>query len=1333
MTLTSHDSNTGLWSQTTDKLACCAYAPNMPDTPAEEVQAAECDGHYYLNCGTSQAAWGGASGVLYKQFNLRWKERYESVVRSVSCDSSTDPATPEAPELISPAAEVSAMRAYQDLMFEHSFIPVVLACLIIFVGPILAVFNTIRPEPLTSFGRGYSYNIHLNARTIAGFNAVALFMAVLFSWQAYGENGNAIELVMLEVNGLTSFIVAQLGEASGSLAQALDQVNYLNTEYADFDGGFYRNPDCPNTISGQTITDDMCYEALTAKPEYLSQNSLQSVAAFRYGGPPAALVGDMSYCKAGWEDSSNPTGPEMTEYVFCQTQLLAFYGMAHLLAGYPGEGRVFEPNQSYQCCSNNAMTNNCEFSLEEIEGKKCVKGTYPPYLVSDEITSLLTTLETESKNAESYAELGKQMIETIMRMRQILVYFMNQIALVAAALTAAGCFRSDKKLIKSGGWCALIGLVIALFSFSINKPIAVMVTESVEVLVRAGNDMSSLTPEEQDMPLVQILAYCKPADEDDGSSGIDLTFASDLANAISGSEEETATTPAAVKLSIEAATQTMDGLLVYFQSSPYLIGAMAKGVELIPVINNIFDAVRNIVSIIDCGVAFTYFEKMIDILDAFAVPTFKAIADGEITLCFFLMTTFILSRITAYILERPRKIWFCDETGRWFRFKCAYNAHVSLYENKKKAGVKDIARKLGRMAMRPLPSFHIIDIAMAIAQVFHVTLFVILPNAFMAMGGAGFRGVPGYVPYSMLATSISGWASSAVGQDHKSKRAGCMIFLAVLMALVSALSCLLAMFVQLNLTYTCYQVFTDAQAAVLAAEEAGETVSYADALTEAQNAAGEDGEPVSCTFTDLSDYAQSMIFCLVNFLMTFICFISGLAYLYARKSMLTDDVRKTVMKATSAQTNEGKMNTILENMGGERGDGLDNNTMTARQYWGRFKKSAQFKILLAGGCCVGGFLVFKTMTDLGGLASEDVGEAFKFAECSGAGCCNGLTSNCDRKINEVTFAGIHNSMSNGEDGWLTPNNRFSHLGALKAGYRSLMIDIHLYDEDFDASTPDKLHACHGLCSFGKRTATAEFNITKVWLDENPNEVIQIFFENPDGYAGDYDLWQEFEAIGWNDMLVEKKWVDESDHSKGYTWPTLGECIANNKRIMVMKFAGCDPEKTDVAVASTGLMANVMSKSDGKLCPAGYHNAFQVSYDTPYHLTSIHDTYKTVGGVHGADCVDDPCTYSTDIQIRGGLGFMPDNFYIVNHFITPPLAAFALDMNKFDLITDRIESLELEMCERVGVFAIDFWSVGDLGPVKAAQWNNKRPVPTCTKTAVHADPGAPTKNSEGYFE
>jgi hypothetical protein len=73
--------------------------------------------------------------------------------------------------------------------------------------------------------------------------------------------------------------------------------------------------------------------------------------------------------------------------------------------------------------------------------------------------------------------------------------------------------------------------------------------------------MSKLTDEQKASPLIQILAYCKPEGED--SSDFDLTFASDLAAMIDPNAAAASSSPAAVKLSIEAATGTMTALIQY--------------------------------------------------------------------------------------------------------------------------------------------------------------------------------------------------------------------------------------------------------------------------------------------------------------------------------------------------------------------------------------------------------------------------------------------------------------------------------------------------------------------------------------------------------------------------------------------------------------------------------------------------------------------------------------------------------------------------------------------------------------------------------------------------
>jgi len=60
----SQDTTSGVWTTVTDRLTCCAYAPNLINTPEAEVVAVECNSEkqFVLNCGFEQSMWGGPSG-----------------------------------------------------------------------------------------------------------------------------------------------------------------------------------------------------------------------------------------------------------------------------------------------------------------------------------------------------------------------------------------------------------------------------------------------------------------------------------------------------------------------------------------------------------------------------------------------------------------------------------------------------------------------------------------------------------------------------------------------------------------------------------------------------------------------------------------------------------------------------------------------------------------------------------------------------------------------------------------------------------------------------------------------------------------------------------------------------------------------------------------------------------------------------------------------------------------------------------------------------------------------------------------------------------------------
>ncbi|GMI17260.1 hypothetical protein TrLO_g13403 [Triparma laevis f. longispina] len=1110
------------------------------------------------------------------------------------------------------------------IMKDHSVVTMLLAVVMIVVTPLYGLLMFLKPTPLTAYGRGFEYSVHSSVRGILGITSLVLFSIVLWGWNSYGANGNAIEHIMHEVGYIAVFVGEQLGSAAGSLGMAINGTKTINEKYFQ---SFTKNADCPYSRA------DDCYVNAAIWDSQLSRNSIRSNYPFRYGGAPENLMGDISYCPC-----SNPYDTSKG-CVFCQLQLGIFYQLAHALAGYEGEGLVFEDN--------------------------------------DEMEEMLATANRESQNAESYGELGEQLMATIMRIRMVLIYFMMQIALIASACCAAGAWRSKQRLIRAGGWAALVALIIALFCYSINKPLAVIVEKSVDAMVAANNDLSSVNNTE--MPLMQILAYCKASDEDatdDSANSFDLAFVSNLASMINPNATSTSSSPAAVKDSIRLASATMVGLQTYFLSSPDLTMALGNGVEMLPIVNGIFAAVGNIISIIDCEVVYQVFERILVILEDEGVPTFNKIAQAEITLCFILGVIFCIARFTAYVLDRPRKLWYCTETKRWFRFKAAYNAHMSLLKKKKaqssvaraSSAVAEFAKHSARAV---IPSFSCIGIAMEIAMTFHIFLFMLIPNAFMALSGSGFRGVKGYVPGMLMATALIGLTSTwSVG---KGKLAAGGAILAVILAFLAALSCVAGAAENLIDVLDCLNIMSEAYETTSEAEGNGEEVSYAQALTEAQ----ESRPGLSCDFGSISDYAQGMIFCLVCFLLTVMTFFSGICFLCARNHLVTDSVRKTMLKASKSSTADGATNDLIEKLGGERTDGLGSSGMEKLQIqFKRFKGDWKFKyfmfVVCGAGAAVAG-LVFKAATD---LAAESSVPVWSFNQCSGkAQCCNGLDSNCAKRVNEVTFAGIHNSMSNAEDGWLSPNNFLPHLGGLEMGYRALMVDVFMFNGDFDDTTPDTLYVCHGLCAFGSRTALDDFNVTKTWLDENPNEVIIMYMENQPNTND--AMWDTMEALGMNDMLV----VRDDDGE----WPTLGDCVDKNKRIVFMKQEGdCLP-------------------GSGVKCPPGFLDGFEESFDTPYAIMDPMDYYSDKGNLIFDNAILDRGTFSTK------------NLFVLEHFITNPVAsptsAHALNWNPF--LWDRVKALEADFGMRINFISIDFWSIGDA--VYVAQENNKLPIPEKTGT------------------
>ena len=163
-----------------------------------------------------------------------------------------------------------------------------------------------------------------------------------------------------------------------------------------------------------------------------------------------------------------------------------------------------------------------------------------------------------------------------------------------------------------------------------------------------------------------------------------------------------------------------------------------------------------------------------------------------------------------------------------------------------------------------------------------------------------------------------------------------------------------------------------------------------------------------------------------------------------------------MLKLSTEGTKEGAKNKMIESMGGHRTDGLGGSGMQEiRVKVKRLTASRWFQvcfiIALAGGAAGAGMMFKQIQDDIEANAPK----TWQFNKCSEDEkhlCCNGLKENCDKPVNDVVFAGIHNSMSSAQDNWLAPNNFYREVGALDKGYRGLMIDLYMFDPDVASCT-----------------------------------------------------------------------------------------------------------------------------------------------------------------------------------------------------------------------------------------------------------------------------------------
>jgi hypothetical protein len=195
--------------------------------------------------------------------------------------------------------------------------------------------------------------------------------------------------------------------------------------------------------------------------------------------------------------------------------------------------------------------------------------------------------------------------------------------------------------------------------------------------------------------------------------------------------------------------------------------------------------------------------------------------------------------------------------------------------------------------------------------------------------------------------------------------------------------------------------------------------------------------------------------------------------------------------------------------------------------------------------------------------------------------CNGAPRLCDLRLNQVVFAGTHNSFSAADSpGWFIANQRHDIPRQLDDGIRLLLLDPHWgvadpqgrVRTDFKAEGRDRnrvakalppavlaaaerlagnlgvraqeggereIFLCHTVCELGATKMADALADLREFLDDNPSEIVIVFLEP---YVPPAEIAKAFAEAGLDDRTVV---LDRS-----VPLPTLGELVRRDERLVV---------------------------------------------------------------------------------------------------------------------------------------------------------------------------------------
>jgi hypothetical protein len=299
----------------------------------------------------------------------------------------------------------------------------------------------------------------------------------------------------------------------------------------------------------------------------------------------------------------------------------------------------------------------------------------------------------------------------------------------------------------------------------------------------------------------------------------------------------------------------------------------------------------------------------------------------------------------------------------------------------------------------------------------------------------------------------------------------------------------------------------------------------------------------------------------------------------------------------------------------------------------------------------------------------------KRTEAATPSVCEGEAALCGRRLNEVVFAGTHNSFAaSAEPGWHFASQRYGIPRQLEDGIRALLLDIHfgVYDRatgrvrtDLEAEGSDRNkvaaqvppqalrvadriagevgvgtlngtpepYLCHTLCELGAEPLDRELDAIRSFLESHSDQVLIVIVED---YVPSTTIERAFEQAGLT------RYVAILDRARSL--PTLGELIERGQRLIVFS-----------------------EKRGGT--PSWYMPAFSFIQDTP------------LGAVR-----------PDQLSCRRYRGEADSPLLLINHWIPPfpPSPTLNAGIGRASFLRRRIERCVKERDSEGAIVAVDFY-------------------------------------------